>query len=255
MKQFFEVPPLEKLAPSGGQRTTRSGERGGHMMKLALFDLDHTLIPIDSDHSWGVFTNTIGWTDPLEFARKNDEFFAHYKAGTLDIHDYVRFATLAVRRQGAANSIAAHARFMSEVIQPAIRPEALALLHQHRAQGDQIVIVTATNEFVTRPIAEAFDVQELIAVELEQDAATGWISGEIKGVPSAREGKVTRVEQWLAARNLSWAQVEATFYTDSFNDLALMEKVAHPVATNSDERLRKLAEERNWRILDLWPPA
>ncbi len=221
-------------------------------MKLALFDLDHTLIPIDSDHSWGVFTTRIGWTDPIEFARKNDEFYIHYKAGTLDIHDYVRFATHAVRQQGAANSVAAHAQFMREVVQNSIKPEALALLQQHRAKGDQIVIVTATNEFVTRPIADAFGVQELIAVELALDATTGWINGEIKGVPSAREGKVIRMEQWLAKRGLSWSDVDATFYTDSINDLALMEKVAHPVATNPDAKLRAVAHQRNWRILDLW---
>ena len=194
-----------------------------NLLKVAFFDLDHTLIPIDSDYAWGVFTTTIGWTDPVEFARKNDAFFAHYRAGTLDIHDYVRFATDAVRRQGAIKSVAAHSRFMREVVHPAVKPEALALVAGHRRAGDEIVIVTATNEFVTRPIADLFGVRELIAVELGRDASTGWINGEIKGVPSAREGKVTRVEQWLAARQLGWDDVEATFYTDSMNDLALME--------------------------------
>ena len=224
-------------------------------MKLALFDLDHTLLPIDSDYSWGVFTTTIGWTDPQEFARRNDEFFAHYKAGTLDIHDYVRFATDALRQQGATNSIAAHERFMRAVIDPALREEAYSLVRQHVAAGDTVVIVTATNEFITRPIADAFGVKELIAVELERDTVpggTGWITGEIKGVPSAREGKVTRVEEWLASRSLSWADVESTFYTDSINDLALMEKVTHPVATNPDDRLRAIATQRGWRILDLF---
>ncbi|MFZ4481611.1 MAG: HAD family hydrolase [Rhodoferax sp.] len=224
-------------------------------MKLALFDLDHTLLPIDSDYSWGVFTTTIGWTDPVDFNRRNDEFFAHYKAGTLDIHDYVRFATDAVRRQGAVNAQAAHDQFMRSVIEPAIRPQALALVRAHQQAGDQLVIVTATNEFVTRPIAQAFGVAELIAVELERAGAatTGdWITGEIKGVPSAREGKVTRVEQWLAARALCWADVESTFYTDSINDLTLLEKVDHPVATNPDPQLRALATRRGWRILELF---
>ena len=224
-------------------------------MKLALFDLDHTLLPIDSDYSWGVFTSTIGWTDPLEFARRNDEFFAQYKAGTLDIHDYMRFATDAVRQQGASNSIAAHALFMRTVIGPSLKKAALSLVEKHAAAGDQIVIITATNEFITRPIADAFGVTELIAVELERDTApggTGWITGEIRGVPSAREGKVTRVEQWLNGRNMSWADVDSTFYTDSINDLALMEKVTHPVATNPDDRLRAIATERGWRILDLF---
>jgi HAD superfamily hydrolase (TIGR01490 family) len=224
-------------------------------MKLALFDLDHTLLPIDSDYAWGVFTATIGWTDPVDFNRRNDEFFAHYKAGTLDIHDYVRFATEAVRRQGAKNAQAAHAEFMRTVVQPAIQPQAVALVSQHQVAGDEVVIVTATNEFVTRPIAQAFGVTELIAVELERDTAaggTGWLTGEIKGVPSAREGKVTRVAQWLARRNLTLADVESTFYTDSINDLSLMENVTHPVATNPDERLRAIAIERGWRILDLY---
>jgi HAD superfamily hydrolase (TIGR01490 family) len=224
-------------------------------MRLTLFDLDHTLLPIDSDYSWGVFTTTIGWTDPLEFARRNDEFFAQYKAGTLDIHDYMRFATDAVRRQGAANSAAAHAQFMATVVEPALQPVAQALVQQHAAAGDQVIIVTATNEFITRPIATAFGVKELIAVELALDTApggTGWVTGEIKGVPSAREGKVTRVEQWLAARSLGWADVNSTFYTDSINDLPLMEKVNHPVATNPDDRLRAIALQRGWRILDLF---
>ena len=224
-------------------------------MKLALFDLDHTLLPIDSDYAWGVFTRTIGWTDPVDFSRRNDEFFAHYQAGTLDIHDYVRFATAAVRRQGAVNSEAAHADFMRAVVRPAIQPQAVALVRQHQQAGDEVVIVTATNEFVTRPIAQAFGVQELIAVELERDTSfggTGWITGEIRGIPSFREGKVTRVAQWLASRQLDWADVETTFYTDSINDLSLMEKVTHPVATNPDKRLRAIASQRGWRILELY---
>lgn len=224
-------------------------------MKLALFDLDHTLLPIDSDYAWGVFTTTMGWTDPVDFSRRNDEFFAHYRAGTLDVHDYVRFATDAVRRHGELESVAAHNQFMATVVLPAIKSQALALVRQHQEAGDEVIIVTATNEFVTRPIAAAFGVSELIAVELERDAApggTGWITGEIKGVPSAREGKVTRVEQWLASRELGWSDVECTFYTDSMNDLSLMERVSHPVATNPDERLRAIALERGWRILDLF---
>ena len=224
-------------------------------MKLTLFDLDHTLLTIDSDYSWGVFTTTIGWTDPVDFNRRNDEFFAHYKAGTLDIHDYVRFATEALRRQGADKAATAHAEFMRSVVQPAITAPALALVRQHREAGDQLVIVTATNEFVTRPIAQAFGVSELIAVELERDQSaggTGWITGEIRGVPSAREGKVTRVEQWLAERKLGWADVESTFYTDSINDLTLMERVTHPVATNPDAALRAIALARGWRILELF---
>jgi HAD superfamily hydrolase (TIGR01490 family) len=219
--------------------------------KIALFDLDHTLLPIDSDYSWGVFTQDIGWTDPVVFKERNDEFFEHYKAGTLDIHDYVRFATEALRLRGPAEAESAHARFMRTVIEPAIRAEALELVQGHRVAGEQVVIVTATNEFVTRPIARAFGVEELIAVELLR-GADGWITGEIAGVPSVREGKVERVAQWLAARGLGWDDVEATFYSDSINDLFLLEKVDHPVATNPDKALRAIATQRGWRILDLF---
>lgn len=220
-------------------------------MRLALFDLDHTLLPIDSDYAWGVFTQDIGWTDPVVFKQRNDEFYEHYKAGTLDVHDYVRFATEAVRLRGPKEAQVAHDRFMESVIVPAIRSEALALVREHQAAGEQLVIVTATNEFVTRPIARAFGIEELIAVELER-GADGWITGEIAGVPSAREGKVQRVGQWLAARGLAWRDVEATFYSDSANDLALLEAVDHPVATNPDARLREIAAARGWRILDLF---
>jgi HAD superfamily hydrolase (TIGR01490 family) len=219
--------------------------------RVALFDLDHTLLPIDSDYAWGVFTQDIGWTDPVLFKERNDEFYEHYKAGTLDIHDYVRFATEALRLRGAAQAQAAHERFMETVIRPAIRPEALALLQAHEAAGDQMAIVTATNEFVTAPIARVLGVQELIAVQLER-GADGWITGGIVGVPSAREGKVTRVQQWLDKRGLGWDAVHTTFYSDSINDLALLEKVDHPVATNPDTRLRAIATERGWRILDLF---
>ncbi len=220
-------------------------------LNLALFDLDHTLLPIDSDYAWGVFTSEIGWTDPQAFRQKNDDFYTHYQAGTLDIHDYVRFATEAVRLQGAARAAQAHARFMREVVQPSVKPEALALVRQHQTAGDAVVIVTATNEFVTRPIANAFGVSELIAVELERDAE-GWITGEIRGTPSFRDGKVTRVAEWLAQRNLDWGAVNMTFYSDSANDLPLLERANHPVATNPDTRLRAVAVERGWRILDLF---
>ena len=221
------------------------------MKKLTLFDLDHTLIPLDSDHAWGEFTTRLGWTDADEFKRRNDAFYAQYKAGTLDIHEYIRFTTEAVRRQGPGASAQAHAQFMREVIAPAIRPQALDLIRQHQAAGDHVLIVTATNEFVTRPIAKALGVEELLAVQLARDAQ-GWYTGEIEGIPTMRQGKVLRMEQWLADRQLGWGDVESTFYSDSMNDVPLLEKVDHPVATNPDPRLRALAQERGWRILDLF---
>ena len=221
-------------------------------MKLALFDLDHTLLPIDSDHAWGEFTIALGWCDRAHFARQNDAYYADYQAGTLDVHDYVRFATRAFRERGPDAAAQAHARFMREVIEPVIRPEALALLQRHRAAGDRIVIITATNEFVTRPIAQALGVNELIAVELARDSA-GWFTGEIVGTPSMREGKVTRLQQWLHAQGLDWHDVDSTFYSDSRNDLPLLHRVNHPVATNPDDTLRAVAQEKGWPILDLFP--
>jgi len=223
--------------------------------RIALFDLDHTLIPIDSDHAWGEFTIARGWVDPVAFKRDNDAFYAQYQAGTLDVQAYVRFATEAVRRHGATDSIAAHKDFMRAIVQKAIQPQALELVRQHQASGDVVAIVTATNEFVTRPIAQAFGVSELIAVELERDdqpGGSGWFTGAIRGVPSFREGKVTRVEEWLRARGLGWDSVHTTFYSDSMNDLPLLEKATVPVATNPDARLRALAQQRGWRILDLF---
>jgi HAD superfamily hydrolase (TIGR01490 family) len=219
--------------------------------KIALFDLDHTLIPFDSDYEWNEFTISLGWRDGDAFRQANEAFFAQYRDGTLNIHDYVRFATQAIRDKGATESVAAHARFMASVVLKGIQKPALDLVQGHQKAGDAVVIVTATNEFVTRPIADAFGVQELIAIDLTRNAR-GEFTGDILGTPSFREGKVVRVEAWLAARNLGWHDVESTFYSDSMNDLPLLEKANHPVATNPDERLRQLATERGWRILDLF---
>lgn len=219
--------------------------------RIALFDLDHTLLPIDSDYSWGEFTQAIGWCDRAQFKRRNDAFYAQYVAGTLDVHDYVRFAVEAVRQRGEQAALAARERFMADVIGPALRPQALQLVRGHQEAGDTVAIVTATNEFVTAPIAQAFGVETLIAVRLAR-GADGWITGEIDGVPSMREGKVARVADWLQAQGLGWDGVHVTFYSDSVNDLPLLERADHPVATNPDPRLRAIARERGWRILDLF---
>jgi HAD superfamily hydrolase (TIGR01490 family) len=221
-------------------------------LKLALFDLDHTLLPIDSDHAWGEFTVEIGWRDAEAFKRRNDAFYEEYKRGQLDPENYLMFATQAIREQGATKSVAAHAQYMRAVIEKHIKPQALNLLAEHRQAGHEILMITATNEFVTRAIAQRFGIEHLIAVQLETDDS-GWYTGRWSGTPSFKEGKVQRLMQWLAERGKTWADVEhSTFYSDSMNDLPLLEKVHEPVATNPDPRLRALAQERGWRILDLF---
>ena len=221
-------------------------------MKLALFDLDHTLLPIDSDHTWGEYTMSIGWRDPVEFKRANDAFYEQYKAGTLNPAEYLRFATEAIVQQGAAKSIAAHDHFMLTLIEKFIKQPVLDLLQSHRDAGDTLVLVTATNEFVTGPIAKRLGIDNLIAVSLEKDAS-GWYTGAAKGVLSFGAGKVTRVDQWLAEQGKAWADVQSSvFYSDSINDLPLLERVHRPVATNPDARLRAIATARGWPILELF---
>ena len=219
---------------------------------ICLFDLDHTLLPLDSDHAWGQYTTHMGWTDADDFAQRNDAFYRQYQQGELDIHAYVQFATQAARERGLQASTIAHQAFMRDVIIPAIRPEATALVQRHRAQGDRLLIITATNEFVTAPIAEAFGIDTLIAVQLERDP-NGELTGQIAGTPSFGPGKVVRLQQWLEQQGLTWAGIRSTFYSDSINDLPLLEKVNHPVATNPDARLRAVAQQRGWPILELFP--
>lgn len=222
--------------------------------RLALFDLDHTLLPIDSDYEWNQFMGRLGWCDAQESAAKNEAFYAQYSAGTLDLNAYTRFVTEPMRSKGPEASEAAHAQFMREVIEPTIRQEALDLLDQHRKAGDEIIIITATNEFVAGPIAKRLGVEAFMGVQLAKDA-TGWYSGDIDGVPSSREGKVIRMQAWLNARNLDWSDVHTTFYSDSHNDLPLLKQVDHPVATNPDATLRAYARQNDWSILELFQPT
>lgn len=221
-------------------------------MNLTLFDLDGTLIPVDSDHSFGAFMVDVGWVDGEAWGARNDEFFAQYNAGTLDLPAYVEFATSAWRNRPLDEALAMRERFMTEIGKPALRPEAMALVEQHRAAGDLIALVTATNEFVTAPFAEAFGIEHLIAVQLERDAA-GRYTGAIRGVPSFREGKIARVESWLQGLGAQWGGFErVTFYSDSTNDLPLLERVSHPVATNPSASLARIAGERGWPQLQLF---
>ena len=221
-------------------------------MNLTLFDLDGTLIPVDSDHAFGAFMVEVGWVDGEAWGARNDGFFAQYNAGTLDLPAYVDFATSAFRSRPLADALSMRARFMAEVMRPALRPEAVALVEQHRAAGDLIALVTATNEFVTAPIAEAFGIEHLIAVELERDAEQRY-TGAIRGVPSFREGKIARVDGWLQSLGAQWSEFErVTFYSDSTNDLPLLERVSHPVATNPSPALAQIAAERGWPQLQLF---
>jgi HAD superfamily hydrolase (TIGR01490 family) len=219
---------------------------------LTLFDLDGTLIPNDSDHAFGDFLVHAGWVDSDHFKRRNDEFYQQYLSGDLDIDAYVDFATSSWRDRHPDEALAMRERFMREAMAPHLLPQAIELVKRHQDAGDLVAIVTATNEFVTRPIADAFGVQELIAVELQRDEA-GRVTGRIHGVPTFQAGKIQRVLEWLQQREHSWEQFDRiTFYSDSPNDLPLLEKVSHPVATNPSPALEKIARERGWPILKLF---
>ena len=219
---------------------------------LCLFDLDDTLLPIDSDHAWGEFVTGLGWVDAADFARRNDAFYAQYKAGALDIHEYIAFATEPLRARSAAETAAAHHRFMAEVIAPNLHPAALELVRSHRERGDKVALVTATNDFITAPIAQAFGIDTLIAVRLEKGPG-GTITGRIDGTPSYREGKVQRVAQWLAESGTDWSGFgRISVYSDSVNDLALLERATDPIATNPSAALEAIALERGWRVLRLF---
>ncbi len=220
--------------------------------RLCLFDLDDTLLPIDSDHAWGEFVIRLGWVDAAAFRAGNDAFYIQYKAGQLDIHAYIAFATAPLIGRDAATLADAHARFMREIINPRIEPAALALVREHQTRGDLVGLVTATNDFITAPIAAAFGIAHLIAVRLER-APGGTITGAIEGTPSYREGKVTRIGEWLHGMDCDWDDFDSiTVYSDSTNDLPLLERAHHPVATNPSPALEALARERHWRILRLF---
>jgi HAD superfamily hydrolase (TIGR01490 family) len=219
---------------------------------LCLFDLDDTLLPLDSDHAWGEFVVRLGWVDAAEFSRRNDAFYAQYKAGQLDIHEYIAFATEPLRAHTGAEIDAAHLRFMAEVITPQLRTGALELVREHQSRGDLVALVTATNDFITAPIARALGIADLLAVRLERGAG-GTITGRIAGTPSYREGKVVRVQEWLDERRAAWTDFgRISVYSDSVNDLPLLERATDPVATNPSPALSAIAAARGWRTLKLF---
>ena len=222
------------------------------MMNLALFDLDHTLLPIDSDYEWGQFLVRIGAVDGAGFARRNGAFFAQYQAGTLDPVEYLEFALGTLAGFPRARLEQMHARFMDEVIRPAIRPQARALLQRHRDSGDLVAIITATNAFVTAPIAAELGVPHLIAATPELDAA-GKITGKLLGSPTQGAGKVTHTHAWLAAMGKTLDDFQSShFYSDSHNDIPLLSIVTHPVATNPNAALAAHAAARGWPSLHLF---
>jgi HAD superfamily hydrolase (TIGR01490 family) len=228
------------------------------MTNLALFDLDHTLIPTDSDHEWGRFMVKHGMVDAENFARENDRFYADYKAGRLDIHAYLMAMLTPLAKYSRAQLAEYHHLYMHEVIKPAIFPAALELVRKHREAGDLTCVVTATNEFITAPIAAVFDVDKLIACEVETEDGHPHspYTGRPTGTPSYKEGKIVRVEDWLASLGKTWSDFEHSyFYSDSHNDIPLLEKVTDPIATNPDDTLRAHAQAQGWRILELFQPT
>ena len=216
-------------------------------MALAIFDLDNTLIGGDSDNLWGEFVCQQGIVEGEEFRAQNNQFYADYQAGDLDIDAYLRFALSPLIGVPRATREAWHREFMQTMIEPIMLPAAEALIGKHRDNGDELLIITATNRFVTEPIAERLGIEHLIACEGEivDDVYTG----EPDGIPSYANGKVTRLEAWLEGR--ATGMEGAWFYSDSHNDLPLLERVENPVAVDPDDTLRARAEAEGWPVISL----
>lgn len=223
-------------------------------MSLAIFDLDNTLLGDDSDYLWGKFLVEQGLVDGEFYERENQRFYDEYKRGTLDIFEFLSFSLAPLSRLDAAELARLHAEFMAQKIAPVMLPAAAELLARHRAQGDTLLIITATNRFITGPIAEALGVDDLIASDPEM--IDGRYTGRVAGTPCFREGKVTRLEQWLKSNQLNLA--DSWFYSDSHNDLPLLEMVTNPVAVDPDDTLAAHAEAKGWPVISLRgarPPA
>jgi HAD superfamily hydrolase (TIGR01490 family) len=215
---------------------------------LALFDLDETLIAGDSDYEWGLHLVSLGVVDRATYEARNQEFYDHYRAGTLVLQDFLDFQLSPLSRFSRAQLDEWRAEFLALRILPLIRPGTPALLDRHR--GAERVIVTATNSFVTAPIAAALGITNLLATELEHE--DGRFTGRVAGTPCFREGKVVRLHEWLAARGERLDDyAESWFYSDSANDIPLLSEVTHPAAVHPDDRLRAHAAERGWPILSL----
>ena len=219
-------------------------------MELALFDLDNTLLAGDSDYEWARFLVEQGVVDGAEYERRNDEFFTQYKAGTLNIFEFLEFQLAPLAAHTRAELDLWHARFMDQKIRPIIKAKGRRLVEEHRAAGHLLAIVTATNEFVTRPIARELGIEHLLATEIEEQ--NGAFTGRPRGTPTFREGKVARLDTWLAARGKPLDAFRASwFYTDSLNDIPLLERVSKPVAVDPDAKLEAVAIERGWPVISL----
>jgi HAD superfamily hydrolase (TIGR01490 family) len=219
-------------------------------MKLVLFDLDNTLLAGDSDFEWAQFLIQRGVLDRELYEARNQTFYAQYKAGTLDIHAFLDFQLKPLARHPRAQLDAWHADFMQQKIHPIMTPAAQQLVQRELQSADLLAIVTATNSFVTAPIARAFGIDHLIATEPEQ--VNGEYTGKVSGTPSFRDGKITRLHDWLNAQGKTLPDFsESWFYSDSLNDLPLLECVTNPVAVDPDDTLRAIAIERGWPVLSL----
>ncbi len=220
--------------------------------RLALFDLDHTLLPLDSDYQWADFLARTGRAGDPEVARaRNEDLMVRYNQGNLTALEAAEFMLGLLAASCPLDLARWHEEFMQEVIRPSLTQQAMNLVRHHLHSGDLCAIVTATNSFVTAPIARAFGVPTLIATDPQY--VSGRYTGKIEGTPSFREGKIKRVNDWLASLERSMADYEQVyFYSDSINDLPLLEIVTHPVATNPSDKLREIALARNWTILDLF---
>jgi len=214
---------------------------------LAIFDLDNTLLAGDSDHAWGEFLIEQGLVPEREFRQANDAFYRDYREGKLDILAYLRFALDPLKHFDSTELKSLHERFMTSKIEAMILPKALALIDSHRRQGDTLLIITATNRFITAPIARHLNIENLLASEAQQ--IEGRYTGEPEGVPCFAEGKVTRLNAWLDTSGHSLE--EASFYSDSANDLPLLSAVSRPVAVDPDPRLREHAWRQGWPIISL----
>ena len=216
-------------------------------MRLALFDLDNTLLGGDSDHAWGDYLCERGILDKVQYKARNDAFYEDYLAGKLDLNAYLEFSLEILAATEPAQLDQWHREFMRDCIEPIILPKALALLEQHRAAGDKLVIITATNRFVTGPIAQRLGVETLLATECEQ--VEGRYTGRSFDVPCFREGKVTRLQRWLEENRFTLQ--DSYFYSDSMNDLPLLEQVTHPVVVDPDPNLHEEAKRRGWKEISL----